>query len=118
MPLTYHNRLIADLLKQLRERLLAAVEPFSVVDNAIDMTVFAGENHRPAGRTNRIGAEAVFKQHSLFGKSVEVRRLIYLAAVAAKRVRSVVVCHNKDNVRPFSSPPYCLPDTRAARQQR
>jgi hypothetical protein len=65
------------------------------------MAVFAGENYCPAGCANRICAKAIVKSHALFGDAVKIGGLIDFAAIAAKGVCSVVICHNKYDIWPF-----------------
>jgi hypothetical protein len=81
------------------------------------MAVFAGQNHRSAGLTDAVGAEAVLKKHSLFGDTVEVWRFIDFTAVTAKRLAVVVVGHNKYDVRPFPSSSQHFLDAHTAGQQ-
>ena len=65
------------------------------------MAIFAGEDGRAAGGTERVGAEAVFKPNALAGDPVDVRGGVDRAAVATDRVRGVVVGHDEDDVWTF-----------------
>ena len=55
----------------------------AVVDFAVDMTVLAGQNNRPARRANTIRAETILEKHSLIGDTVKVRRFVDFTAIAA-----------------------------------
>jgi hypothetical protein len=98
VPLADYRGLITSPLKQLGKSLLAAIEFDAIVDNTVEVAVFAGKYHRATGRTNRISTEAVFKEHSLFGESVEVRCLVNFATITAKSMRCMVVSHYKNDI--------------------
>ena len=52
VPFAEHSGFVTDFLQQFGEGLLAAVKLFSVVDDAIDVAVFAGQDYRSAGGTD------------------------------------------------------------------
>ena len=66
------------------------------------MTVFTGLNHCATRTTNGIGAEAVFEQHSLSSKLIDIwRRINFLepAIISSNRMGSMIIGEDKDNVR-------------------
>jgi hypothetical protein len=101
VPLADYGSLVTGLLQQLGKRLLRAIKSYFVVNDTVDMTVFTGKDYGPAGRTDTIGTKAVFEKHTLFGEPIEVWCLVNPAAVTAHSLRSVVIGHNKNNVRLF-----------------
>jgi hypothetical protein len=58
----------------------------SVVDDAIDMTVFAGQDYGAAGGADRISTETIFKEHAFLSETVEVWCFIYFTSVTAHRM--------------------------------
>jgi hypothetical protein len=63
------------------------------------MIVCSRKNHRPAGRTDRIRAEAIIKPHALFSNTINVGCLIDPAIITTHSVRRMIIGHNKDNMR-------------------
>ena len=66
------------------------------------MTVFAGQNHRPTRAADRIGAEAVFKQHPLAGELIDIGRGIdrfIEPVIRPDRMGRMIVRKNKQNIR-------------------
>src|SRR5207244_505036 len=90
----------ATLLEQFREGLLRAVEGDAIVDQPIDVAVFAGEDDGPARRADRIRAEAVAKEHALLRQLIDVRRPVYLRAIRANGMGRMIVAEDEENVRP------------------
>ncbi len=86
VPFADHCGFVADFLQQFGEGLLAAVKLFSVVDDAVNVTVFACQDYRPAGGADGISAEAIVKEHTLLCETVEVRSFIDFAAITAQRM--------------------------------
>jgi len=86
VPFADHSSFVTDPLQQLGESLLTTIELQPIIGNAVYMAVFASQNHRPAGRADRIRAEAVIEAHTFFGESVEVWRLVDFTSVAAQGV--------------------------------
>ena len=64
------------------------------------MAVLAGQDAGPAGRADRVDAEAGVQPHALAGDAVEIRRLVDPAAVGADGVCRMVVGHDEQDVRP------------------
>jgi hypothetical protein len=52
VPLADHSGFVTSILEQLWEGLLAAIKLFSIVDDAVDVTVFSGQYYGPAGGTD------------------------------------------------------------------
>ena len=103
MPLADNGVLVAFFLKEFREGELPAVHRGAEGCDAVNVIVGAGENRSAAGGADRVGAEAVVESHAALGDAVHVWRLVDAAAVAAHRLRRVVVGHDKQNVRPLAS---------------
>ena len=61
VPLTNHGGAVASLLHEDGEGLLIAVELGAVVEEAIEVGVFASEDAGTGGTTNGVGAKTVFK---------------------------------------------------------
>ena len=101
VPLPDHRGLVPGSLQHLIERRLRHVEriPRPVVDLAVDVAVLAGEHHRAAGGTDRIGAEAVQEDRAFISDPVDVRSLIDARAVGRDGLSGVVVGENEDDVR-------------------
>ena len=66
--------------------------------HAVEVRILACENRRATGRADRISHEAVREAHPVFGNSINVRRAIYLTAVSADGMRSVIVRHDEDDI--------------------
>src|SRR5438270_10098639 len=79
MPLPDHASMITGRLQYFGDRGLAAIKAIEHGD-AVDVTVFSGENRRPARRANGIDDETILESHPLPGNAVQVRRFIDLAA--------------------------------------
>ena len=99
VPLPNDCRLITRLLQKLWERRLPAVEGAVIVTKAIAVAVFAGEDHRPRGAADGVGAETVLEQRALAGKPVDVRRFDQLRAVGRDGGRGMVVGKDEQDVR-------------------
>ncbi len=102
VPFANDAGLIARIVKQLDEGLLAAVEDGLglVVGEAVNVAVFSGEDASAAGPAEGVGDEAIFKAHSLRRQAVEVGGLIDFTAIAGEGVGGVVVGHDVKDVRP------------------
>ena len=81
--------------------MLRAVEGDAVAEEAIEMTVLAGEDHRPAGAADRVADITFLKQHALARNPIHVRCGIDLGTVGTDGVRGVVVGKDKENVGAF-----------------
>ena len=90
--------LVAGALQQFRKCLLAAVEFQPVVEHAVEVAVFARENHRPRWSANGVGHQAAVKAHALFGQAVDTRGLIDLRSVGANRLVGMVVREDEHDV--------------------
>ena len=73
MPLADERGLVAALLQELREGLLIAVEDVMVLQEAVEVGVFAGLDDGPAGSAEGVGDEAIVEADALGGYAVEVR---------------------------------------------
>jgi hypothetical protein len=111
VPFADNGGSVAGLLQQLGEGLLAAVKFDCIVDDAVEMAVFAGQDYGPAGCAYSICAKAIIEAHTLSGKPVEVRRFVDFAAVTAYSVCGVVICHNEYDVRPVFFTFLCLAES-------
>ena len=98
MPFTHQSGLIAGLLQQLREGLLRAVEHHRVVDLPVTMAVLPGQQHRPAGSTDRIGAETTLEAHPPRRQPVDVGGAVNHAAIGADGLVAVIVGHDENDV--------------------
>ena len=98
VPFADDRRLVAGLLEQFGHCLLRPVEKTIIRGISIEMAVFAGENHRSGRSTDGVRHKTVPKQHSLFRKPIQIRRLIDAIAVATQRLVGMVICHDKENV--------------------
>ena len=101
MPLTDDGRLIAGLLQQLGDGLLASVERVAVSDEAVQMAVLACQDNGPARPTDRVGTEGVVESNALVGQPIEIGRLIDLAAIGRDGMRGMVVAHDVDDIGPL-----------------
>ena len=88
------------LFRSLGKRLLRPVERQTVMNESVEVVVFAGDDHRPARSADGIRAETVPKQHALIGDSVKIRRCVDLRSVTTDGMRSVVVREDKQDVGP------------------
>ena len=91
--------MVARRLQVLGEGRLRAVEAVEH-RHAVLVAVLAREDAGPAGRADRVDAEAGIQAHALLGDAVEVRRLVDPAAIGADGVRRMVVGHDVENVGP------------------
>ena len=64
----------------------------------VDVVPCAGEDGGAAGRTDRVGAEAVVEAHATLRDAVEIGRPVDAAAIATHGVRCVVVGHDEEDV--------------------
>ena len=87
------------LTQQLGKGLLRAVEGDAVAKEAVEVTVFAGEDDRAARAADGVAHVAALKEHAFARQTIHVRRLVDLRAVRADSMCGVIVCENKDNVR-------------------
>lgn len=72
MPFTDHRGLVAGLFQEFGKGLLVAIKAISVCHKSVDMAVFSSQNDGSTRATDRIGTEAVLKQHALGGDFVDV----------------------------------------------
>ena len=79
VPLADHARMVAGRLQVLGDGRLRAVEAVEH-RHAVLVAVLAGQDAGPAGRADRVDAEAGVQSHALVGEAVEVRRLVDPAA--------------------------------------
>ena len=66
--------------------------------NPIHMVVGPGEHRRPTRCADRVRAVGIVEPHPLIGDPIEVRCLVYAAAICADRVGVMVVGHDVDQV--------------------
>ena len=107
VPLADHGRLISGRPQELGEGRLGAVESHGVVPHAVEVAVLAGQDDGPAGGADAVSAEAVVEAHALGRDAVDVRGPVDAAPVTTDSLRSVVVGHDEQDVRPLpgASPP-------------
>ena len=98
VPLADVRGLVAGGLQQLGEGLQAVVHHRGQRGHAVHVVVGAGQDRGPARGADRVGAEAVVEAHATGGDAVELGCAIDAAAVAAHRVRRMVVAHDEQNV--------------------
>lgn len=98
MPLADDRRLVARSLEQLGKRWLRAVKLKTVVNDAVQVAVLAGEDDGTARGTDRVRHEGVTEQHSFVGQAIEVRGRIDHRPIGADGVRGVIVCEHKQDV--------------------
>ena len=65
---------------------------------AVNVAVCPSENRGPAGCADRICAKTVAEAHAALSNPVEIRRLVYSAAVATHGMRSVIVRHDEQDL--------------------
>ena len=100
MPLPDDRCLIRGLLQKLGECDLRTIEDAGrIINEAIEVSVFAREDGGTAGATNRVRHQAAVEAHSFFGDSVNIGSRIPVRTVGAHRLPSVVVGKDEDNVR-------------------
>ena len=99
VPLADHARMVARRLQVLGDGRLRAVEAVEH-RHAVLVAVLAGQDAGPAGRADRVDAEAGVETHALLGEAVEVRRLVDPAAIGADGVCRMVVGHDIEDVGP------------------
>ena len=99
MPLPDHGCLIAIGTEHFCHIVALWVHGIGQGLYAIEVTILAGEDAGAAGSTDRVGDEAVVELHSSGGNSVDVRGLVYLAAIGADGMGGVIVGHDEDDVR-------------------
>src|SRR6266850_1010470 len=97
MPFPDHAGMITCLLQHLGHSRLRSIEPIEH-GHAINMTIFAGENARAARAANRVYRETVQESHSLFGDTIQIRRLIDLASITAHRMGRMIVGHDEEDI--------------------
>ena len=98
VPFPDHPRVIATLLEQSRDREAGAVEPVEH-RHAIHMRVLTCQDRRPTGRADGVRREDVEQDRAFACEAVDVRRPVHARPIRADGVRSVIVAHDKDNVR-------------------
>ena len=99
MPFADYRRGVAGFAQQFGKGLLRAVEGDAVAEEAIEMTVLAGEYHRPARAADGIADITFLEQHPFARDAVHVRRGVDLRAVRTNGVCRVVVGKDKENIR-------------------
>ena len=102
MALAVDGGLIAGSPKQFGENLLVPVERVAVVHKPVLVTVLASHDHRTARAADGVGAETVFKHHSLSRQLVNLGRGVHRfqpAVVRANRMGCVVVTKDKEDIR-------------------
>jgi hypothetical protein len=100
MPLPDDSRLVANLLEQFGEGLLAAIERVPISHKPVQMIVFTSLNDGSTWPADAIGAKAIGKQHALVGNAIEIRRLVNLRSVTAHRLSRMIVGKDEQDVRP------------------
>jgi hypothetical protein len=78
----------------------APMEPIKY-GHLIQVRILARQQRGTAGGANRIRDKCIRKTDSIFGDSVDVRRLIHSRAVAGDRMLRVVIGKDEDDVRTF-----------------
>ena len=100
VPFAEQCRLVALFFKQAGKDHLLSVPGCTVVSNAVEVAVFAGQNARPTRLTDRVRAETIREYRTLFGDTVDIRSLIDSAAVRTDGIIRVVVAEYEKDVRP------------------
>ena len=101
VPLADDGGLVAGLLQQLREGELRAVEDgVRVVEEAVEVRVFAGQDDGAARTADGIGDQSAIEAHTFLGKAVDVRGLVQLTGVTvgADRLIGVVIGEDEHDV--------------------
>ena len=101
VPLAYDGGLIAGLLQQLREGELRAVEDrVRVVEEAVEVRVFAGQDDGAARTADGVGDQGAIEAHAFLGEAVDVRGLVQLTGVTvgADRLVGMVIGEDEHDV--------------------
>ena len=98
MPFSENGRGVAGRLKDLLQLNGAAIVKRLPLSHPRDVAILPGENGRPAGRTDRIGAMAVCQPDTVFSQTVNMGRGVDSAAVCTDGVCSMVITHDKEYV--------------------
>ena len=69
--------------------------------NLIHMIIGPCQNGGAAGRANRIGYIAMIKPHAFICQPIQIRRMIDTAAITADGFGSMIICHDKQDIRLF-----------------
>ncbi len=104
VPLADKGRLVARRPQELGKGRLASVEGDGVVADPVEVTVFPGQDDRPARGADAVRAEAVLEADALAGDPVDPRRPVESAPVAADGLGGVVVGHDEQDVGPPRRP--------------
>ena len=107
MPLSEHHRMVTRSLKDLRYRLLSAVEDVEY-RRSIQMRILSGEHGCPAWCADGVANKRALKADAFGAYLIQVRRLIDPGAITGQGMRGVIVCHDEQNVRPISGLNECL----------
>ena len=102
MPLANNRCLVTSSAQQFGHVLLLAVEPIAVARESVQVAVLSGQDRRSRRPANRIRDETPVEPHAVLSNPIQIRRLIALAAVAAKCLVTVVVRHDEQDVRTVS----------------
>jgi hypothetical protein len=63
------------------------------------MAVFPSQDNGAAGRTDAVRAETVLESDALSSESIDMRRFIDPTSITTHGVCSMVIRHDKDNIR-------------------
>jgi len=103
VPFADHRGLVSRILEHFRESRLGAVEAaVVVVEEAVEVRVFAGQNRGTGWAADGISAERVVKDHAFFGDAIDVRgrgNLVKAFAVSGDGFGGVVVGEDEDDIR-------------------
>ena len=102
MPLADDSRLIPRLPQALSHVRVVGIQRVLQRIHPILLAVLPRKNRSPAGRTDRVGHEAILEYRAFMGDAVDIRRgqdIRQDASIRAYRLRGVVVGHNVNNIR-------------------
>ena len=112
MPFPYNCSLIAGLLQQLRECLLAAVKTFRIVGKAILMAMLARQQTGTTGTAQRVGDETVRKPYAFISNPVDIRSFDKTMIVSTNCLIRMIIAHDIENIhRLLRHPFFVLLDT-------